>query len=123
MTRRNRVLPGSRWLLPILAVLLVLGHACELPAYSDRFAPVQAASGAGHDDDEHSHRAEIACDPVDVLPSAGGPHPDRQLVDSPVVLVTLEPPVPVRAAAMSLEDSKSWPSRPPLFLLHASLLI
>lgn len=122
MTRRNGILPASRWLLPILAVLLVLGHACELPAYSDRLAAVQAAGGAGHDD-EHSHGSEIACDPVDVLPSSGGPHADRQLVDSPVVSVMLAPPAPVRPAAMSLEDSRSWPSRPPLFLLHASLLI
>ena len=122
MTRRNGVLLASRWLLPILAVLLVLGHACELPAFSDRLAPVQAASGGGHDD-EHSHGPEIACDPVDVLPSASGPQADRPLVDSPAVSVILEHPVPVRSAAMSLEDSKSWPTRPPLFLLHASLLI
>ena len=123
MARRNGVLPASRWLLPILAVLLVLGHACELPAYSDRLAPVKAASGGGHEHDEHSHEPEIACDPIDVLPSAGGPQADRQLVDSPVVSVILEHSVPVQSAAMSLEDSKSWPSKPPLFLLHASLLI
>jgi hypothetical protein len=121
MVRRDRFVPAPRWLLPLLALLLVLGHACELPAYADLVISSHVTAGAGHAADDHAHEPQISCDPVDMLASTGSVQvvPDLRAAQ----VVPLGNPLPVRLVIASLEDSKRLPSRPPLFLLHASLLI
>ena len=121
MIHRDRFVPAPRWLLPLLALLLVLGHACELPAYVDLVISSHLTEGAGHAAHDEAHEAQISCDPVDVLASSGVLQVGPDL--SAAQVVPLASPVPVRPLAVSLEGSKRLPSRPPLFLLHASLLI
>lgn len=120
MVHCNRFVPAPRWLLPLLALLLVLGHACELPVYADLVISPHPAEGAGHAHDR-AHEPQMSCDPIDVLASTGSLHASPDL--SAAQVVPLASPVPVRPLAVSLEGSKRLPSTPPLFLLHASLLI
>lgn len=121
MVHRDRFVPAPRWLLPILALLLVLGHACELPAYADLVMSPHLTEGADHAAHDQAHEPQISCDPVDVLASTGSVQVGPALRAAQVV--SLGNPLPVRLVTASLEDSKRQASRPPLFLLHASLLI
>jgi hypothetical protein len=121
MVHRDRFVPAPRWLLPLLALLLVLGHACELPAYADVVISPHLTGGAGHAAHDHADEPQVSCDPVDVLSSTGSAQVGPDLGAAQVV--PLASPVPVRLLTASREDSKRLPSRPPLFLLHASLLI
>jgi hypothetical protein len=105
--------PGTRWLLAILVVILVLGHVCELPAYVELASHHSAEDKA---DDQLS-----SCDAVASTSSSGHSQvstgfdvaPALQLVDA----------APMRRTPQSFEDPANLPSRLPLFLLHASLLI
>ena len=108
-----------RWLVPTLAFLLVLGHACELPAFADLV--LHGTEDAHHSADHHADENLISCDAVG-LPSSTG---YLQVVPSLDVAVALPGarPVPVRLIVSSPDDSNRLPSRPPLFLLYASLLI
>jgi len=114
----SRVLSASRWFAPMLAFFLVLGHACELPGFADLIS--HAAEDAHHSADHHADEDLISCDAV-ALPSSTG-----YLQVGPSVEVAVALParsIPVRLLISSSEDSKRLPSRPPLFLLYASLLI
>ena len=122
MIHRNLLVPLPRWLLPLLVLFLVLGHVCELPAY----ATLAVSSHPTGDDhrhaaDHHTDTTQISCDAVDVLSSTGSAH-GRPSLDVTEALPVASP-VPVRFVTSSLNDSKRLPSRPPLFLLYASLLI
>jgi len=103
----------------MLAFFLVLGHACELPAFADLIS--HAAEDAHHSADHHADENLISCDSVG-LPSSPG-----YLQVGPSIEVAIALPVtrsvPVRLIISSPDDSKKLPSRPPLFLLYASLLI
>ena len=114
-----RLLLVPRSLVPILAFLLVLGHACELPAFADLVS--HATEDARHPADNHADEHLVSCDAV-ALPSSTG---HLQVVPSLDVAVALPVarPVLVRLVVSSPEDSNRLPSRPPLFLLYASLLI
>ena len=112
----------TRWLVALLVCFVSLGHACELPVSA---VFVSHAHGAGHDaTHHHPSEPEVACDAVaGIPPSPGGvvgaghardaaalPPVPGGVVGGPVVaLVPAEPP----------DGSR----RPPLFLLHRSLLI
>jgi hypothetical protein len=119
MVSFSRVMLTSRWLVPMLAFLLVLGHACELPAFADLVS--HDAEDAHHSAGHHADEDVISCDAVG-LPSSTG-----YLQVGPSIAVVVALPVtrsvPVRLLISSPEDSKRLPSRPPLFLLYASLLI
>jgi hypothetical protein len=118
MIHRKRFVPAHQWLLPILAFLLVLGHACEVPAYADLVMSPHATEHAAHD---QAHEAELSCDPIDVLASTGSVEVGPAL--GAAQAAPLDSPLPVRLVTASVEASKRPPGRPPLFLLHASLLI
>lgn len=105
----------SRWALITIAVVTMLGHVCALPLH------VHAGTVTTHDD--HSGSAEQtdavhagSCDAVKAptvtsdppVAMAAAPTP---LLDSTVARPVRSKPVPVATAS------------PPLFLLHASLLI
>jgi hypothetical protein len=110
-------------LLPLLVLFLVLGHVCELPAYAD-LAVSSHPTGDDHRHAEDHHdtdTAQLSCNAVDVLSSTGSAH-GRPSLDVTEALPVASP-VPVRFVASSPNDSKRLPSRPPLFLLYASLLI
>src|SRR5262245_47155689 len=71
MGHRNRLDPAPRWLLPILALALVVGHVCELPAYLDLAASPHVTEVDGHATHGPTHDHEMSCDPVDALASTG----------------------------------------------------
>ena len=111
-----------RWVLPSLVVLLVLGHACELPAYPDLIEWSHAAGESHHSDDAH-HAGEpsLSCEPATAMPGSGQPLVPSVLEISVVPEVT--EPAPAWLVTRSLEGFVRLASRVPLFLLHASLLI
>jgi len=105
-------LPAARWSLPLLVVLLVLGHACELPAYVEL---VSHHAPAGQTDEPVD-----SCDTVSARSSTG------PQVWAGLDVVTALPVIdmaPVGRIPQSFEGSVKQPSRLPLFLLHSALLI
>ncbi len=108
-----------RWLAPMLGFLLVLGHACELPAVADFLS--HAAEDVHHSADDHADESLISCDAVGVPSSTGSLHLGLglDLADG----VAVAGPVPARLMVSSRDDSDRTLGRPPLFLLHASLRI
>jgi hypothetical protein len=106
-------LPASRWLLPILVVILILGHVCELPAYVEL---VSHHSAKGSADEQLS-----SCDAATVTSSSSHSQVWTWL-DMAVALPIIDAS-PVRRMPQFFEDPAKLPNRLPLFLLHASLLI
>ena len=119
MVHSHRLLLVPRWLVPTLAFLLVLGHACELPAFADLV--LHATEDVHHAADNHADEDLISCDAVG-LPSSAGYLQMGPSLDVAVALPVARP-FPVRLIISSPKDSNRLPSRPPLFLLYASLLI
>jgi hypothetical protein len=118
MAQSHRIM-SAPWLVAILVSLLVLGHACELPALADLAMPATEAAHH-HETDHHSDANRIVCDAVGVpntVYSQVGPGLDALGAISVACLV------PVRVVGAAPRGSARLPSRPPLFLLHASLLI
>jgi len=107
-------LPATRWLLAILVMILVLGHVCELPAYVEL---VSHHSADGNADEQQLS----SCDAVTVASSAGHSQVWTGL-DMAVFLPAIDV-WPVGRTLQSFDDPAKLPSRLPLFLLHASLLI
>lgn len=112
---------SRRWLLPVLVMLLVVGHACELPAFGDLIGRHDS-----HGDDatpaEHDHEGAeaLACDATLVVPSPAFAHA------SPAVVIAVAQPE-LAAVPVGLSPTLSRATRsatgPPLFLLFSSLLI
>jgi hypothetical protein len=119
MIRSHRLLSVPLRLVPMLVLLLVLGHACELPAYAELAS--HADEDARHSAHDHADENLISCDGVAVPSNTG------YLQVGPGLDVTqalpVASPVPVRLVTSSLQDPRRLPSRPSLFLLYASLLI
>ena len=112
----------SSWVLPVLVLLLAFGHACEVPAYAGLVVSLQ--SGEAPDHPGHGHDAgepEISCDPIGAVSSPGHPHLVGEM-EIPVAF-QIGDSAPARRTGDSLEHSVTRAARPPLFLLHASLLI
>jgi len=112
---------ARRWLFPILVVLLVLGHACELPAYPSIVGSSHTAEEPHHPGDGH-HGSEqaLSCDPVTATSTPG--HAQVVVVPGSSVVSGVEDPAPVRVTVQVFEAAK-LADRPPLFLLHASFRI
>jgi hypothetical protein len=112
---------ARRWPLPVLVLLLVLGHACELPAYADLIGTSHAAeeshnAGDGH----HGGEPALSCEPASATSIPGQP----QVVAPEFFVVSpVDDPAPARKVARSFEGPLKFAVRTPLFLLHASLLI
>jgi len=119
MIRSHRLLSVRLRLVPVLVLLLVLGHACELPAYADLAS--HADEDARHATHDHADENLISCDGVAVPSNTGYLQAGLGLdVAQALPVASL---VPVRLVTSSLEDPKRLSSRPSLFLLYASLLI
>ena len=115
----KRLLVVPRWLVPMIAFLLVLGHACELPAFVDLLS--HAGEDAHHSVDHHADETLISCDAVG-LPSSTGYLQVAPSFEAAEVLPVASP-VPVGLIISVPGNSNRLPRRPPLFLLYASLLI
>jgi hypothetical protein len=100
-------------LLPILVVILVLGHVCELPAY------VELASH--HSAESNADEQLASCDAVPATSSPG--HAQVWTPSDIALALPVVDPTPGHRAVWSFEDPVRLIERLPLFLLHASLLI
>lgn len=113
--------PTARWLLPVLVVILVLGHVCELPAFVDLVSHHHSTEGHDHSAERHADAQLDACDP---LTAASGSCQVRILasVDAAVALpaIAVEP---TRTVLPAPDGPEQLPPRSQLFLLYASLLI
>ncbi len=121
MVRYARAAASPRWLLPALVVLLVLGHACDLPAYaaliSDHATMLYQPADSHHDEsDEHS----LTCEATLVIPSHSGVVLPP-ILTAPVMLAGVLSVVPTRPHLPAKADKLA--TGPPLFLLLSSLLI
>jgi len=112
-----------RLMFPVLVVLLVLGHACELPAYADLVGSAHSADQESHHSGRGHHAGEpaISCDGVGVTSSPGYVHVPVALEIS--MALGVDDPAPLRLVVRRFENPAKLAFRPPLFLLHASLLI
>lgn len=113
---------------PILVLLLVLGQACDLPAYVDLAGAAHSAdqdsphSRSGHHAREQATGEQtISCDAVGIASSAGYLQ-GLEALDLPVAL-GISDLLPRRMVAREFEGPAKSESRLPLFLLHASFLI
>jgi hypothetical protein len=113
---------ARRWVLPVLVMLLVLGHACELPAYADVVGSSHTAGESHHaGDGHHTGEQALSCDLATATSSPG----HFQVTAAPEISVVsqVDDPAPARVVAGSFEGPARFAVRAPLFLLHASLLI
>lgn len=126
MARAWRIERVRRWVLPLLVVTLVLGHACELPALVPSHEAAAGAAAAGHPHPYgHAHGEgtsgdeALACEATVVISGVS--------VAVHAVVATAVP-VPDRIAAARplapVADRQPRPPGPaPLFVLFSSFLI
>src|SRR5262245_42746103 len=119
MSHSKHFVPGARWLLPVLTLLVVLGHVCELPAYLDLVVSSHHHEGVGHAAHSHGQESLLSCDPVDVLASTVSVEVSPALDAAHVA--PLRGHLRSRLVAATVEDSTRLCSRLSLFLLHSSL--
>jgi hypothetical protein len=106
----------ARWGVLLLAAVMLMGHICVLPTHGH----VETAAWHGdeaqpHDADEAIHAASC-----EALPSSGVIYPAVLTISAFVVATPVEPLKQlVGRSGMSPLPTAS----PPLFLLHATLLI
>jgi hypothetical protein len=108
---------GPSWLVTLLVALLVLGHACELPAFTD---PPPATATHDHAEDHHADESKIVCDPVS---AASTTHAQAGPSLAAARAIAIPGPAPLGADGGAAGVRARSPSRPALFLLHAALLI
>ena len=121
MVHRARSESAPRWLLAIIVVLLVLGHVCELPAYAGLV--IEAHATEGRSTDGHGHDAEMSCDPVDAVSNTAPVQVMGPVLGFAQALPATSAVLGGLVTPSSIERSTRLPSRPPLFVLYASLLI
>jgi hypothetical protein len=104
-----------RWPLVLLGVMLLLGHVCVLPLHEPvSLAHAGAGDAHGHDDGVHAGSCEAVatatCDLGSPLALTEAP----ALPSDVTIAIT---------AVVAHVDADASPPSPPLFLLHAALLI
>lgn len=107
---------------PTLVLFLVLGHACDLPAYVDVVSTSLTAEESRHSGDGHqSDEQAFSCD----LASATSSPSHSLVAAAPEISVVLQvnDRAPAPMVARAFEGPAKLAFRLPLFLLHASLLI
>ena len=121
MVGRQARVAAWRCFLSLLGALLLLGHACELPAFAELISHHTSEGDepapAEHHGDGDDHA--LACEAVVVVPSCATPELSFVAVSAIAVpvLSTVVPRVPRLPAPAPASTG------PPLFLLLSSLLI
>jgi len=105
----------------MMVALLVLGHVCEFPAYADLVIPPHSTEGRSADGHEHEH--EESCDPVDAVSNTTPVQVTGPVLETVQALPATSPVPGWLVTSSSIERSTRLPSRPPLFVLYASLLL
>ena len=121
MILRDSLQSAPRWLLTIMVALLVLGHVCELPAYAELVIPTHSTEGRSADG--HGHEPEMSCDPVDAVSNTTPVQVMGPVLGFAQALPATSLVLGWLVTPSSIERSTRLPSRPPLFVLYASLLI
>lgn len=121
MVRRDSSRSAPRWLLTMMVALLVLGHVCELPAYAGLVISPHTVEGRSADG--HGHEPEMSCDPVDAVSNTTPVQVMGPVLETVQALSASSPMSGGLITPSSIERSTRLPSRPPLFVLYASLLI
>jgi hypothetical protein len=104
-----------------MVVLLVLGHVCELPVYAGLV--IEAHATEGRSAEGHGHEPEMACDPIDAVSNTTPVQVIGPVLWFAQALPATSPVLGWLVTSSSIERSTRLPSRPPLFVLYASLLI
>jgi hypothetical protein len=112
-TRRHGFVVAA---LLIVAIIAVLAHVCVLPVHAHA-VPVEGHGS--HDDDSSDSSVHTAS--CDALKTASAT-PSIALVATSVPVVDVEP-VSLKGHAFDAAPVRTHPDSPPLFLLHAALLI
>jgi len=105
------------WLVLLVAIGAVLGHVCLMPlhTHADEAASATPSPG-GHDDSDGRAVYRASCEALPTAPA--------QLPPSARVVSTLAPPPPpIAREAARVSAPVFRVESPPLFLLHAALLI
>ena len=110
-----------RSLFPLLVLLLLLGHVCELAGAVDVAIASHAAADHNHSSAAPSDESHFSCEAIDGLPSSGAAKATRGLASA--ILPVLAAPAALPLVTPSAAESPPLGTRPPLFLLHVSLLI
>jgi hypothetical protein len=112
----------TSWLVALLVCFVSLGHACELPISA---VVLPHSHGAEQDvPHEHSGESEVACDAVaGVRPSSASVSGADHARDAAAVPPVARSVVGGPAVALVPAEPPDGSRRPPLFLLHRSLLI
>lgn len=100
----------------IVAIIAVLGHICVLPVHAHA-VPVEGHGS--HDDDSSGNSVHTAS--CDALKSASAT-PTILPVATTMPLVVVEP-LSLKGRAFDVAPARANADSPPLFLLHAALLI
>ena len=126
MMRSRRRWSTSRSLVVVLTLLLLLGHACELPVLAEALAHVHESGhqAPGHHSPDHDPDAnEVSCDALIGIRSSTGGSPDLGPSLDTAGVLAVAGAVSSRVAAAPPRESTGPLRRPPLFLLYASFLI
>jgi len=107
---------GSLWTVAVIAIVMVSGHICVLPAHG----PIEAATEQAEDQHTHQGDEAIHAASCEGLPSPSTVSPVLPGGSSPVVMVS---PISLRPTLVNQGRCAHSLKSPPLFLLHASLLI
>jgi hypothetical protein len=126
MTRFRWRRSTPRSLVFVLTVLLLLGHACELPVLAEAFAHVHESGhhAPGHHSPDHDPDAnQVSCDALVGIRTNTGGSPDLGPSLDTAGVPAVADAVSSRVAAAPPRESTGPLRRPPLFLLYASFLI
>lgn len=114
----SRRIKSTPWLVAPLVAMLILGHVCDLPAFASSVA--HTAGPTHHHEAEHrSDDSRISCKVVDATNTT---YADVGVLQ-PVAIGAVSGSAPMRTTEVVAQGSIAPLSRPPLFLLHSTLLI
>lgn len=109
---------SAPWLVATLVAMLILGHVCDLPAFAN--LAVHTVGPSHHHEAEHrSDDSRISCGVGDATNTT---YADVRVLQ-PVAIGSISDPVPMCTTEVMAQGSIALLSRPPLFLLHSTLLI
>lgn len=101
------------WLVLLVAIGAVLGHVMSLHAHAED--PTTASAAGGHDDNDDPAVYRASCEALRTIPA--------QVPTTAVTASTLGPPPPLPREVARVPTPVVRAGSPPLFLLHAALLI
>jgi hypothetical protein len=113
LTRRHGFVAAG---LLIVAIIAVLAHVCVLPVHAHA-VPVEGHGSHGDDSSDNSvHTA--SCDALKTAPAT----PSIILAATLLPVIDVEP-ISLKGHVFDAAPVSTHPNSPPLFLLHAALLI